>query len=405
MAPEVWRGLPYGYSSDLWSLGCVLYNMMTFRWVGGVCTHLQAQNSGDTHLPVQHAKTDTHDQPRIHHSKHCDTPLPIVARGGPMQTCRLPFDGRSLSDLKAKVVAGRFAPIPPGSYSQELTSICHTLLTRDARGRPTCAAILASPEAAKWMHAVPEAVRGATLPSGDAALLPTIRVPHDLRLLEQALPKAHYGSGATLRMPPRSSVAAAGGGMPDGLAVISEAPALRPRVPVVAGMPPPAAPLGVQQPRLAGAAALLAPAARVMPPRSSAIYGMPQPAPAACAPTPRLQPAATPSSAAARPRSAGGIATPAAARAAPHAGGILGGGARAAPAGHGLAAKPPSAKPPSRGGVGAAAPAAGGLLPSPSPRGAGMARGVKVDPAALPAAGGRLGARPAAGAIPARRAF
>jgi NIMA (never in mitosis gene a)-related kinase len=31
MAPEVWRGLPYGYSSDLFSLGCVLYNMMTFK--------------------------------------------------------------------------------------------------------------------------------------------------------------------------------------------------------------------------------------------------------------------------------------------------------------------------------------------------------------------------------------
>lgn len=31
MAPEVWAGRPYSYSSDMWSLGAVLYEMMTFR--------------------------------------------------------------------------------------------------------------------------------------------------------------------------------------------------------------------------------------------------------------------------------------------------------------------------------------------------------------------------------------
>jgi NIMA (never in mitosis gene a)-related kinase len=31
MAPEVWRGLPYGPASDLWSLGCILYELLSYR--------------------------------------------------------------------------------------------------------------------------------------------------------------------------------------------------------------------------------------------------------------------------------------------------------------------------------------------------------------------------------------
>ena len=30
MAPEIWRGKPYTYSADVWALGCLLYEMMTY---------------------------------------------------------------------------------------------------------------------------------------------------------------------------------------------------------------------------------------------------------------------------------------------------------------------------------------------------------------------------------------
>lgn len=30
MAPEIWKGKPYTYSADVWSMGCLLYEMLTY---------------------------------------------------------------------------------------------------------------------------------------------------------------------------------------------------------------------------------------------------------------------------------------------------------------------------------------------------------------------------------------
>ena len=31
MAPEIWENKKYNQKSDIWSLGCILYKMLTFR--------------------------------------------------------------------------------------------------------------------------------------------------------------------------------------------------------------------------------------------------------------------------------------------------------------------------------------------------------------------------------------
>jgi hypothetical protein len=81
---------------------------------------------------------------------------------------RLPFDARSLNELKNKIIMGSFVPLTPNApYSAGLVAVCHALLSKDPRRRPTCAAILNSREAAPWLHTVPEAVR-LPLPTLDA---------------------------------------------------------------------------------------------------------------------------------------------------------------------------------------------------------------------------------------------
>ncbi len=75
---QVWAERPYGYSSDMWSVGCVLYEMMTFS---------------------------------------------------------APFGGRSMAELGMRVRSGRYTPIQPGVYSAELIGFAHALLALDPKKR------------------------------------------------------------------------------------------------------------------------------------------------------------------------------------------------------------------------------------------------------------------------------
>ncbi|KAJ9525218.1 hypothetical protein QJQ45_020750, partial [Haematococcus lacustris] len=87
MSPEVMSNLPYDYKSDLWSLGCCLYEMMSLR----------------------HA-----------------------------------FDARDMSSLVVKIMRGEHLPIPP-QYSPELRELTKNLLARQPKQRPAPEAILKLP--------------------------------------------------------------------------------------------------------------------------------------------------------------------------------------------------------------------------------------------------------------------
>ncbi|GFR49835.1 hypothetical protein Agub_g11775 [Astrephomene gubernaculifera] len=164
MAPEVWSGRPYSYGSDMWSVGAVLYEMMTFR---------------------------------------------------------TPMEGRNMLDLRNRIIGGRFAPIKAGTYSQELINICHNLLSTEPSKRPSPSAILASHAASRWLHVMPEPPSAHRRPArrwtSDGApsrhnLLDTIVVPRDIRQLPKHLPPPSYDTDAVrpaVSAPPTTSGAAA----------------------------------------------------------------------------------------------------------------------------------------------------------------------------------------------------
>jgi NIMA (never in mitosis gene a)-related kinase 1/4/5 len=88
MSPEMFQNKPYNAKSDVWALGCVLFEMLALR----------------------HA-----------------------------------FEAKSLNELAKKVVKGRGLPSIPARYSRKAKALVTHMLRRNPRDRPTMAAILTRP--------------------------------------------------------------------------------------------------------------------------------------------------------------------------------------------------------------------------------------------------------------------
>lgn len=87
LSPELCEEKPYNHKSDIWSLGCVLYELCTFRH---------------------------------------------------------PFEAKNQGSLIMKIVRGQY-PAISSKYSEDLRDMVGSLLTKDYRKRPAIVDILAKP--------------------------------------------------------------------------------------------------------------------------------------------------------------------------------------------------------------------------------------------------------------------
>ena len=132
-SPEVWNDKPYGTKSDIWSLGCILYEMITLR---------------------------------------------------------PPFRAKSMEELYKKVTQGIFNKIP-SQFSNDLYKIVQLLLQVNPEKRPSCSEILKNPIIQRRIEFFKN-YSGDDC-SEDQALLKTILVPNNLSALSDKLPKPNYG--------------------------------------------------------------------------------------------------------------------------------------------------------------------------------------------------------------------
>jgi len=134
-SPEVWRDMPYDAKSDMWSLGCVLYEMLALR---------------------------------------------------------PPFRAEDMEGLYRKVVQGKYPRIP-NHYSADMAEVVAALLQVHARHRPAIDQLLTMPAMlrnATGLKADPSRVQ-----TGASDLLNTIKLPKNAMDLAGCLPKARYGKG------------------------------------------------------------------------------------------------------------------------------------------------------------------------------------------------------------------
>jgi NIMA (never in mitosis gene a)-related kinase len=127
-APEIWKDLPYDYKCDIWSLGCVLYEM---------CTNYP------------------------------------------------PFRGESMQQLFSRIMKGYYDPIP-SFYSKELNYMINSLLKLNAMDRPYIEQVMHNIRRLKAEYPF------SYTPKNDLKLLKTIKLPKNLKDINLYLPRAKY---------------------------------------------------------------------------------------------------------------------------------------------------------------------------------------------------------------------
>ena len=136
-SPEVWKDQPYDNKSDIWSLGCVLYEMITLR---------------------------------------------------------PPFRAENMEGLYNKVIKGYVNKIPD-RFSNDIFIIVKLLLQVNPENRPTCEEILKHPIVVKrieYFSSFDDAKYSQEEFYDGKELLRTIKIPKNLLFLSDKLPKPNY---------------------------------------------------------------------------------------------------------------------------------------------------------------------------------------------------------------------
>ena len=137
--PEVWKDMPYDHRSDIWSAGCVLYEMIM-------------------KLP--------------------------------------PFRAQTMKGLYAKVLSGKYDPLPQ-HYTQDMKNILKSCLQVRASERANCDKILRMPGLLNHLTSTLDEIQ--SMMPDQENLMKTIRMPRRMGEITERMPKPQYDQPAFKR--------------------------------------------------------------------------------------------------------------------------------------------------------------------------------------------------------------
>lgn len=117
----VCQSTPYSSKADVWSLGCILYELCMLRCGAESLVPLTVRSN----------------------------PMNIVARG---HGCRHAFNADSLFALLFQIMNGKYEPLPASRYSADMVGLLSVLLQHDPELRPSCKALIRHPYVQKHIE-------------------------------------------------------------------------------------------------------------------------------------------------------------------------------------------------------------------------------------------------------------
>ncbi|XP_078417049.1 serine/threonine-protein kinase Nek1 isoform X3 [Cetorhinus maximus] len=118
LSPEICENKPYNNKSDIWALGCVLYEMCTLKHAGA--------------LQLPSDIPDPHTREATHHF------------GFTFATAEMSFEAGNMKNLVLKIIRGSYPPVSV-HYTYDLRSLMSQLFKRNPRDRPSVSSLLQKP--------------------------------------------------------------------------------------------------------------------------------------------------------------------------------------------------------------------------------------------------------------------